>query len=97
MRKKIFSKLNFFKTKYKCSADYDLYYKILIKGLHGTSTDKSEIIGEVSAGGFSSKLSFIEHLIEEIQIRYDNGQNLFILLLIILNSLIKHLKKTLFR
>lgn len=98
LRKKIFSKLNFFNTKYKCSADYDLYYKILIKkGLHGTSTDKSEIIGEVSAGGFSSKLSFIEHLIEEIQIRYDNGQNLFILLLIILNSLIKHLKKTLFR
>ena len=86
-----------FNTKYKCSADYDLYYKVLLKeNLNGLSTNKSEIIGELAAGGFSSKVSFIEHLFEEIKIRYDNKQNLLLIILIFVNALLKKFFKILF-
>jgi len=94
LKRKIFSKLGYFNTKYKCSADYDLYYKLLIKeNLIGNSTNKDEIIGELSAGGFSSRVSFIEHLFEEIKIRYDNKQNLLLIMLIFINALLKKLFK----
>ena len=91
-------KAGLFNTKYKCSADYDLYYKLLIKrSLKGTFTKKKDLIGEVMPGGFSSKLSFFEHLIEEICIRYNNKQNLLTILIIIINALTKHLLKVLFK
>ena len=91
-------KAGLFNTKYKCSADYDLYYKLLIKrSLKGTFTKKKDLIGEVMPGGFSSKLSFFEHLIEEIRIRYNNKQNLLTILIIIINALTKHLLKVLFK
>lgn len=94
LKKKTFLKVGLFDTRYKCSADYDLYYKILLKEkLKGLSTKKNEIVGEVSAGGFSSKLNFIEHLFEETKIRYNNKQNLFVILIIFLNALVKYFYK----
>ena len=75
----------FFNTKFKCSADYDLYYRLIIKNdLVGAYTKRNELVGEVMSGGFSSKISFISHLLEETHIRYKNNQNLLIILLIIL-------------
>ena len=48
-----------FNTKYKCSADYDLYFKLLIKKkLVGSYTKKNQLIGIVKSGGYSSKVSF---------------------------------------
>ncbi len=94
VRRLKFKDIGYFNTKYKCSADYDVYYKLIIKNkLNGLSTNKNEIIGEVSAGGFSSKLSFLEHLKEEIIIRIDNGQNKLIVLLILINALLKNFIK----
>ncbi len=88
----------FFNTKFKCSADYDLYYRLIIKNdLVGAYTKRNELVGEVMSGGFSSKISFISHLLEETHIRYKNNQNLLIILLIIINAIIKHLIKILFR
>ena len=90
-------KAGLFNTKYKCSADYDLYYKLLIKrNLKGTFSKKKDLVGEVMPGGFSSKISFFEHMIEEVRIRYNNKQNLFIIFIIIINAFIKHLLKILF-
>ena len=92
-----FKNLNYFNTKYKCSADYDLYYRLIITlKKHGDFTNKNQLIGIVQSGGFSSKLSFMQHLIEEIKIRIDNKQNKFIILIIIFNALIKHLIKKIF-
>ena len=62
------------------------------ENLKGLSTEK-RIVGELSAGGFSSKLSFIEHLFEEIRIRYNNNQSSLIIFLIIINAIIKNLIK----
>ena len=87
-------KIGLFNTSYKCSADYDIYYKLLIlNNSEGISTKNKELIGEVSSGGFSSKISFIEHLKEETSIRLNNGQNKLIVILIFINAFIKHLFK----
>ena len=95
-----FIKLNFlkkvgkFNTKYKCSADYDFYYRAIIKKkLLGTSTNKQQLIGIMKSGGYSSTISFIDHLKEECLIRINNGQNLFLIMLIFLNAIIKNLFK----
>ena len=97
LRKSKFQELGFFDTKYKCSADYDVYYKMLISNnAEGTFTDKQDLIGEVSSGGYSSKLSFIDHLIEEMRIRFDNKQNFFLIIFIFFNALIKNGLKKIF-
>jgi hypothetical protein len=79
-----------FNTKYKCSSDYDFYYRAIIKKeLKGISTSKNKLIGIMKSGGHSSKISFFQHLFEETRIRYDNKQNLLIILLIFCNAMIK--------
>lgn len=91
LRRKIYNLVGNFNTKYKYSADYDIYYKVLLKlRLKGESTSKKQLIGVVAAGGFSSKVSFFEHLKEEIKIRVDNNQNIFLVIIILLNALIKY-------
>ncbi len=87
-------KLGKFDTSYKCSADYDLYYKaILKKKLKGGYTNKNDLIGVVSSGGFSSKIKYIHHLMEETKIRLKNGQNIFFVSLIFINSIVKNFFK----
>ena len=87
---KSLKKVGIFNTSYKCSADYDLYYRAIIKKkLKGTYTNKSNILGVMRSGGYSSKVSFFQHLLEETNIRYNNGQNLFIIFLIFCNALFK--------
>lgn len=94
VKKSKFKQIGYFDTQYKCSADYDVYYKLIIlNNLNGISTNKDELIGEVSPGGFSSKLSFYDHLLEETKIRINNNQNIFIVILIFINALIKKLFK----
>ncbi len=84
-------KLGKFDTSYKCSADYDLYYKAIIKKkLRGGYTSENDLIGVVSSGGFSSKIKYIYHLIEETKIRLKNGQNIFFVSLIFINSIVKN-------
>ena len=46
-------------------------------------------------GGFSSKISFIDHLFEETRIRIDNHQNIVLVTLIFVNALIKKIFKIL--
>ena len=97
VKKKEIIKVGLFDTRYKCSADYDLYYKLIIKNnLNGSSTKKENVIGEVMSGGFSSKLSFFDHLFEETKIRFNNKQNIILIFLIFLNAIIKWFLKKIF-
>ena len=96
LKRNIYKKIGFFNTFYKCSSDYDIYFKILLKmKLDGGYTKKNELIGTVSSGGFSSKVSFFGHLIEETKIRIDNNQNIMLVALIFINALIKRIFKVL--
>jgi glycosyltransferase involved in cell wall biosynthesis len=94
LKKKLYNLLNNFNTKYKCSADYDIYYKTFLKlKINANSTSKKQLVGIVAPGGFSSKISFFKHLKEEIQIRFDNNQNIFLISIIFFNALIKYFFK----
>ena len=91
------NKVGKFNTNYNCSADYDFYYRAIIKkNLQGISTNKNKIIGIMKSGGHSSKFTFFQHLFEETKIRYHNGQNFFLISIIFCNAVIKFLLKKIF-
>lgn len=91
---KIVGKYN---LKYKYSSDYDYFYRMIVKKkMKGIGTRKDELFGIFKRGGFSSKISFKDHFREEIKIRKDNGQSIFILIIIITYKLIKNFKKLFF-
>ena len=88
-------KVGLYKLKYRYSADYDLYYRLIVKHkMTGVATKKSEIFGKFRRGGISSKLSNNAFLKEIYQVRVDNGQNkIFVLFLLFLKYLRFNLKK----
>ena len=55
---------------------------------------KNEIVGNFKSGtSYSSKFSFLEHLNEETQIRLDNNQNIFVVILVFTIHFIKNINK----
>ena len=86
-----------FNTKYKISADYDLYIRLILKNkILGSSTNKNDLIGTVASGGYSSKVPFYEHLKEESKIRLNNGQNFILVMAIFFNAFLKFIYKKTF-
>ena len=59
----------------------------------GIGTKENEIFGKFKRGGLSSKINFIDYLLENNQIRIDNGQNSIFVYLIFLIRLFKNLNK----
>ena len=55
---------------------------ILKKKMKGTVTKKTELIGKYEMGGFSQKITMIEHIIEEGRIRIKNKQNIIYVLVL---------------
>ena len=95
IKKKSQDLLGYYNTKYKISADYDLFYKMIVKNkMKGMATKKNELIGLFKSGSsYSSKFDFLEHLYEETQIRIDNNQNKLFVFLIFNIHFFKNLKK----
>lgn len=95
IRKKAHKKVGYYNTKYKYSADYDFFYRMIVKyNLKGIATKKNEIFGKFRRGGISSKLSNYTFLKEIYQVRVDNGQNkIFVLFLMLLKYLRFNSKK----
>ncbi len=79
---------------YKYHADYDYFYRMIVqKKLKGIATKKNEIVGIFRRGGYSSKIPFRKLFFEELKIRYNNKQNLFLILFIAMYKFFKHFKK----
>ena len=97
LKREAYNKLGLYKLKFKCSADYDLYFRMIRKGFKGAVTSKKDKIGNVASGGFSSKISFFEHLIEETKIRLENKQSIIMILLIFFYSLFRRFMKIFFK
>ena len=94
VNKKMHEELGLYDTRYKCSADYDFFYKLIVKNKKkGTITKKEELISTFDLGGYSSKLSLFEHMLEETNIRINNGQNKLIVLLIFILKFFRHFSK----
>ena len=96
LKKKIYNLIGNYNTKFKISADYDLYFRLYKKNLRGGYTKKNQKIGNMKSGGFSSKISFFQHLIEETKIRIHNSQNILFVILIFMNAVFKNLNKLFF-
>ena len=87
-------KVGFYDLKYKYSADYDLFLRMIKRfKLNGLSTKKNEIFGKFRPGGLSSRIRFIDYLRECNKIRINNGQNTFFVYFIYILRIIKNLKK----
>ena len=91
-------KIGLYNLNFKCSSDYNLFYKILTNDKFiGNSTKKSEMVGIVASGGFSSQYGFWNRLLEESKIRIHNQQNYFLILIIFLNTIFKYYLKKIFK
>ena len=92
IKRDVAEKVGLYNIKYKYHADYDYFYRLIVKKkMQGVSTKKNELIGVFRRGGFSSQISFWKKLNEEIKIRYNNNQNIFLLILIFCNKFFRNL------
>ena len=86
-------KIGLYNITYRYHADYDYFYRMIVKEkMHGMPT-KKELVGIFRRGGLSSRVHFRTLFLEEIKIRYNNGQNLIQILLIVIYKFLKHFKK----
>ena len=86
-------KVGLYNLKYKFSADYDLFYRMIVKlKMKGMATKKNEIMGHFRTDGLSSRIKYIDYLNENTLIRLDNGQNKFIVKIIHFFRYIKRIK-----
>ena len=87
-------KVGYYNLKYKYHADYDYFFRMIVKKkLKGLATKKNEITGDFRSGGFSSNLKFTDSLKEDFRIRRDNGQNIILVLFVFLYRFINNIKK----
>ena len=94
IRKQSARKIGYYNTNYRYHADYDYFYRMIVKHkLKGIGTKKNELFGIFRRGGFSSKIKFIDHFFETIEIRIDNNQNKYLVLLIFILKFLKNLNK----
>ena len=93
--KKEAAKINgFYNLKYKYSSDYDYFFRLIVKNkFRGIGTKKNELFGVFRRGGFSSKIKFFDHFMEEIRIRLDNKQSRILVLFIFIYKYIKNFNK----
>ena len=79
---------------YKYHADYDYFYRMIVKKkLSGISTKKNEITGIFRRGGFSSTIHFNKLFAEELKIRLDNNQSILLVGMIAIYKFFKHFNK----
>ena len=70
-----------------------IFYRAIVKHkLKSMSTKKNEIVGDFERGGFSSRSPYNKMFLEELSIRYDNGQNLILIIFIAIYKFIKNFR-----
>jgi len=89
IKKTTFKKVGFYNLKYKISSDYDYFYRMIVKHkLRGIASQKNELFGIFARGGYSSKFTFFERTLEELQIRKDNNQHIVSIIIIFIIKII---------
>ena len=94
LKKESAIKVGLYNINYKYHADYDYFYRLIVKyKMIGMATKKNEITGIFRRGGFSSKIGFKKLFKEELLIRLNHGQNKFLILTIFIYKFFKHFRK----
>lgn len=90
IKKSSLKKVGLLNLKYKIQSDYDLLYRMIVthklKGMH---TKGNEVFGNLGDSGYSRKHSYLKTLFNEAKIRFDNKQNIFLILYILIGRTIK--------
>ena len=81
VKKKLHKKIGLYDTKFKYSSDRDFIFKMIKRKFVGMNTKKYEIFGKFNPYGVSSKLGFFKGFKEEIRVRLNNQNILFVILL----------------
>ena len=90
-------KVGLLNIKYKYSSDYDFLYRIIVENkMCGVNTKAHEIFGDLGDSGISSKSNFLIKIINEIKIRFNNGQNIFELIYIFFGRSIMKILRNVF-
>ena len=98
IKKNSLKKLGLYNTKYKIHSDYDLIYRLIVKEkMIGVPTEGDEIFGAFGEVGISAGYSFFQRLFSELKIRYDNNQNIFIILFIFFGRCYKQTLKNILK
>jgi glycosyltransferase involved in cell wall biosynthesis len=94
IKKTAVSKLGKYSLKYKYCADLDYFYRMIVKHkMKGVSSNKDELFGIFRAGGISSHIDFWTLFFEKNQIRIDNKQNKYLVLILIITMFIFNWKR----
>ena len=67
--------------------------RVILTSIHQLPTKKDELVGIFGRGGFSSQIHYRKLFKEDLLIRYDNGQNIFVIAIIAIYKFFKHFKK----
>ena len=87
-------KVGLYNLNYQYHADYDYFYRLIVKHqMKGIATKKNEITGVFRRGGFSSRIHYRNLFKEELLIRINNGQNKILIFVIFLYKFFKHFNK----
>ena len=87
-------KVGNYNLRYKYNADYDYFYRMIVEHkMQGTATKKKEIVGVFRRGGFSSRVHYRKLFFEDLRIRYNNNQNIILIIIIAIYKFFKHFKK----
>ena len=90
IKKKFHNKIGLYDLSFKCSADYDFYLRLFKnKNILIKSTQKIKLLVKCKVEDFPSKLSPLQHLNEETRIRNKNNENIILIFIIYLNTLVK--------
>ena len=90
-------KVGLLNIKYKYSSDYDFLYRVIVKNkMQGIHTKAHEIFGNLGDSGISLNSNFLIKIINEIKIRFNNGQNIFELVYIFFGRLVMKIFKNIF-
>jgi len=96
IRKSSLKRTGYLNLNYKIQADQELLYRMIVKHKFiGVHTKGNEVFGNLGNSGFSTKHNFLKILINEIKIRFNNKQNLFMIILIFFGRIIKKIFKNL--
>ena len=83
-------KVGLYNLNYKCSSDYDYFFRMIVQHkMDGIGTTKDEVFGVFRRGGHSSTFTFMDNLLEDLQIRINNKQNKLVVLCIFIYKFLK--------
>ena len=72
-KEKLSNEIGFYDTRYKYSADYDLFYKMIVKK-NVWDPKKNEIFGKFRQGGLSSRIKYLDFLKENNKLELTMGK-----------------------